>query len=346
MEDKYLNYDSKMQPQKPRKKRRFWIGLIIILVIFVLSAGILFYKAGFTFSQMNIDNGIGVLPLAEDAPKLEKEQDRINILLLGLRGPGDPNGGLLTDTMMIVSIKPSTGQAAMISVPRDLYVKLPLVAGQKSPALKEKINFAYVYGEEKKQGAGLAFSKVAISSVTGLYIDYVVSADFTAFKEAVDILGGIDINLDKPFSENAQFVGEKVIDLPAGKNHLDGDTALYFVRSRYSTSDFDRARRQQQVLLAIKDKAFSLGNILNPVKIFELMGTMGRHIKTDMNLSDMNNLLNLSKDLELKDIKHKVFDTTEQGLLYSSISDSGAYILLPVGDNYDKIREACKNIFN
>lgn len=335
--------------EEPAKKRRIWPWFLFLVLIFSVGASLIFYKTGFTFFQMRVpeENNGAILPLAEDEPKPEKDPDRLNVLLLGLRGTEDPNGGLLTDTMIVLSVKKSTGQVAMISVPRDLYVLMPRSsASEKSEALKEKINFAYALGEETKSGSGIVYGKAVISRVTGLFLDYAVAVDFLAFKEIVDTLGGVDVYLDKPFSETAQFAKEILLELPAGKNHLDGDTALYFVRSRYSTSDFDRARRQQKMLLAIKDKALSLGVLLNPVKIFGILNTLGRHVKTDMGIGELNSLISLARDFDLENVTHEVFDTTEQGLLYATTSDKGAYILLPVGDNYNKMREACKNIFN
>jgi len=342
--DEFEKIEEEYVSQNPKRHSRFWLWVLGTFVIFALIIGAVFFKTSFTFSRMNVNGSGGLLPVSEDAPKIEKDQDRINILLLGLRGPDDPNGGLLTDTLMVLSIKKSTGQVAMISVPRDLYVKMPTIDGQQS--FKEKINFAYALGEETKSGAGLAFSKSAVSSVTGLYIDHAASVDFMAFKETVDALGGVDIYLEKPFKEETQFAKEILIDMPAGKNHLDGNTALYFVRSRYSTNDFDRARRQQQVLMAMKDKAMSLGVLLNPLKIFELLNIMGKNVRMDMSLGQIEPLISMINSLNLKNIEQKVFDTTPEGLLYASTSDKGAYILLPVGDNFDKIREACKNIFD
>jgi LCP family protein required for cell wall assembly len=286
-----------------------------------------------------------LLPISEDWPQPEKDPDRTNILLLGLRGAGDDNGGLLTDTIILLSVKKSTNQVAMISIPRDLYVVMPQAPGQKN-ILKEKINFAYALGEERKAGGGLVYSKAVVSRVTNLYIDYAISADFTAFREIVDILGGIDVTLEAPFSEKAQFAKEFIVDLPAGENHLDGETALFFVRSRYSTSDFDRARRQQQVLMAIKNKALSLGILLNPVKVIELLNSLGRHVKTDMQLGEINDFISIAGKINSENIRRTVFDNAPEGLLYASTTEKGAYILLPVGDNFEKIQAACKNIFN
>ncbi len=329
-----------LEEQKPRWRRYvFAVWVFALAAIFVALGGALVWKTSFTYSQMKIGDTKGLLPLSESTP--QPDLDRINILLLGLRGEEDPNGGLLTDSIMVLSLKKSTGQAALISIPRDLYIKMP---GEN---YKEKINFAYALGFEKKGSAGaLLYSKTAVSKTTGLYINYAIAVNHQAFKEIVDILGGIDIILDKPFREDQQFSKEMIIDLPAGQNHLNGTSTLYFVRSRFTTSDFDRARRQQQVALAIKDKAFSLGVISNPVKIFQILNSLGKNVRLDLPLSQIKNLIVMAENFGDQKIVHKVFDTTEEGLLYASKTESGAYILLPVGDDFKKIQEVCQNIFN
>lgn len=369
-DDIQINSFYKEPKKKPRLRRfafGFWIALLIFILVGVGSA--LVYKTGFTFSQMNVKNIM--LPLAGDEPTPAPDSDRINILVLGLRGENDvENGGLLTDSMMLLSIKKSTGQVALISIPRDLYVMMP---GETD---KEKINFAYALGFEKRQGAagGLLYSKIAVSRVTGLNITYAVSVNFDAFKEMVDILGGIDVYLDKPFVEDQQWVkggdagpssaffiqtvtattssstvikSQKwVFEIPAGTTHLDGNTALYFTRARYSSNDFDRALRQQQVVLAIKNKTLSLGVLTNPVKIYQLLGSLGRNVRTDIGFNDLQNLSGFVQGINDKNIIHRSFDISPDGLLYQTTSQDGAYILLPVGDNFSKVQEACKNIFN
>lgn len=335
------NYENQYIEEKPRKSkfRRFFFAFFLLVV---LGVGViaLAFKTGFTFSQISIDNnGGGFLPIEQ--PIKEKDPDRVNILLLGLRGEDDPHGGLLTDSIMLISLKKSTGQVALISIPRDLYVKMPGSDEQ------QKINYAHALGEEKKRGGGgIIYSKAIVSEVSGLYIDYAVSINHDAFKEIVDAVGGVDVYLDKPFIENKQFTDEIILELPAGKNHLDGKTALFFVRSRYTTSDFDRMRRQQLVLVAVKDRVLSLGFLANPVKVFNLLSILGRNVRTDMGMGEMQGLISLASGIESSNIARKVFDTTSEGLLYSNHADNGAYILLPVGGNYDKMREACKSIFN
>jgi len=353
--------------KRPRWRRfvfGFWILFLIIILVGV--GGALIYKTGFTFSQINVDSGM--LPLAENEATPAPDADRINILVLGLRGEGDPDGGLLTDSMMVLSIKKSTGQAALISIPRDLYVAMP---GEK---YKEKINFAYALGFEKRGGAGggLLYSKIAVSRSIGLNLTYGIAIDHAAFREIVDILGGIDIYLEKPFIEDQQWISggdaglsqffsiktktastsegmietqKWIFEIPAGATRLDGSSALYFARARFSSSDFDRARRQQLIFQAIKNKALTLGILGNPVKLFQILDSLGRNVRTDLTAGDIQGLLAIYPNLNTKNIIHRTFDTTPEGLLYETRAENGAYILLPVGDNFDKIKEVCRDIF-
>ncbi len=325
---------------KPKWRRLIFASWIFALVIILVGlGGALVWKTSFIYSQMKTGDEGGILPLSESTP--QPDPSRLNILVLGLRGEEDPNGGLLTDSLILISVNKNSGQVALISIPRDLYIKMP---GEN---YREKINFAYALGFEKKGATGaLLYSKTAVSKVMGLYINYALAVNFEAFREIVDILGGIDIVLDKPFREDQQFFKEMIIDLSAGLNHLNGTTTLYFVRSRFTTSDFDRARRQQQVLLAIKDKAFSLGVLSNPVKIFQILNSLGRNVRTDMPISQIKDLIILAQKFNDQKVIHKVFDTTPEGLLYDSKTEAGAYILLPVGDDFKKIQEACQRIFD
>ncbi len=332
-----------LQPKQKSWWRRLAMGfwIIVLLTLLVGIGSVLAYRTGFTFSQMQTGSLSQDFIFTDNMATPQPESDRFNILLLGLRGEDDPNGGLLTDSMMVLSIKKNTNQIALISIPRDLYVGMP---GQN---YNEKINFAYALGYEKKGAAGaMLYSKIAVSQAAGLYLNRSVAINHAAFKEIVDILGGVDVTLEAPFKEDSQFSKEMIIDLPAGKNHLDGLTALYFVRSRFTTSDFDRARRQQLVLVAMKDKAFSLGVLANPIKLYQILESLGRNVKTDLSFNEMKEMLYSVRDFDSQKIIHRVFDTTPEGLLYSSSTPAGAYILLPVGDDFAKIKEACRNIFD
>ncbi len=361
--DKSSQFNSfKVKHKKNRKKlfRKTAVVFCVLAFFIIIPGGYMAYKANSTFDMMTgeknslIKGFIKMLPFSgsffqifpiedEEESTIEKlkknKLDRLNVLILGIRGVNDPNGGLLSDTIMVISLEPKTGKIALISIPRDLYVEMP------HHNFKNKINEVYVHGiEDENWKKGLKYSEEAIADVTGLDIHYATSVDFKAFKEIIDTFGGVTITLDKPFSERNQFA-EGIIELPAGRQVIDGDTALLFVRARFSTSDFDRAKRQQQVLLAIKEKAFSLGVLSNPAKIISILNSLGNHVKTDAELWEIKELIVLMQKINTTDVKRKVFDTSESGLLYASRDDNGSYILLPEGDDFGKMREACRSIF-
>lgn len=266
---------------------------------------------------------------------------RLNVLVLGIRGEDDiANGGLLTDTMLVISVDRATKKAVMVSIPRDLYIDMTgKLADGNDIKLKGKINEVYVHGLEHQQG--LTLTSQIVSRITGIHIDRAVLFDFAAFGKIVDTLGGIDITLKEPFSEPKQWVNG--FSLPAGTNHLNGDQALYYARSRYSSSDFDRARRQQQVILAIKAKAVSLGFLSNPTKVSGLFDSLKGNVKTNFQPWEINDIITVANSLKDNSIQHAVLST--ENLLYETHTPSGEYILLPRDDNYTAIRNYFKLIF-
>jgi anionic cell wall polymer biosynthesis LytR-Cps2A-Psr (LCP) family protein len=199
--------------------------------------------------------------------------------------------------------------------------------------------------------------------MTNQYVDYALVSNFQAFAEVVDAVGGINVYLDQDFEEPMQWAQEGWVDspfweirefddgekwvfaVPKGNNWLNGTTTLYYVRSRFSSSDFDRIRRQQQVIFAIKDKALSLGVLANPVKIYNLMDIAGKNIRTDIPVTKIPQFLDFADDFDMKNVKKIVLDTTPEGYLYETFHNS-EYVLLPVGDNFDKIREVIGGVFN
>ena len=334
-----------LKPDKKPPKKKVILLLIIILVFIVLGA--FFYKTGFIFSKIitikNIawERILGKLPSSEYMPP--KDRNRINVLLLGIGGKEHPEGSLLADSIMIISFKKSSGKIALISIPRDLYVQMP---GEE---YFEKINDVYVLGEQKYQN-GLDYSKKTIGYITGLHIDYTAVVDFEAFKTVVDDLGGVAIHLDKPFIEDKQWwcdengLNCRPFIVEAGDQTLDGDRTLLYVRSRFSSSDFDRARRQQQVMLAIKDKVLSLGVLTNPLTINNLLDAVAENVKTDIVPWEFPGLIKLANKADTEHIIRKVFDISEEGLLSQAMKD-GIYILLPIDGDFSRIRETCQKIF-
>ncbi len=326
--------------EKPKKKRRLFLWLFLILII-IISASI-FMRTGMIFSV--ITGGSFWQKNSEaSGHKHYSDPDRINILLLGIRGESDPNGGLLADTLILASIQKSSRRGALISIPRDIYVDIP------DHNKREKINSAYAYGYERGGWQeALRLSKETVEDLIDVEIDYSAAVDFSAFKETIDTLGGIDVYVPWDFKETEQFSHRPLV-FEKGIHHMDGETALYYVRSRYSTSDFDRARRQQDVLIAMKDKAFNIGVLTNPKKISGIIATIEKHIRTDVNvdlLQDFSqgiflSLINSAKDVEIKRI---VLDTSEGGYLESKMID-GIFYLVPRGGDTLPLQDAVKNIF-
>lgn len=260
----------------------------------------------------------------------EKEPGRLDMLILGIRGKDDKYaeeaGALLTDTIMVFSHDQLTKKSSLVSMPRDLYVKIGTG--------KNKINSAYEYGLLKKEGTD--YVKKLISQITGIYIDNVVVVDFSSFKKLIDQLGGIDVTLTKPFREETQW--GYVFELPVGNNHLNGQSTLYYIRSRFSSNDFDRALRQQQVLFAIKEKVTALNLISDPIKTLSVITTLSQNIKTDINLWNVKEIIDLSKEVDTSPAMFKKQVLSTDNLLYQAIGHKDTYILLPQGDNFDRIK--------
>lgn len=330
-----------IEPKKPWfKRRRFYL-----LAVAVVAIGWFAIRLSVIYNTIVVDNGSWLdnfasifkpeEPTPDPNPIPTPEPDRFDVLILGIRGTDqtaiEEEGGLLSDTLLVASVDKTTKKAALVSIPRDLYVDILGVKG--------KVNEIYERGLERKQGLELA--KQIVSRLTGVYIDKAVVFDFNAFQRIVDILGGIDIYLVKPFTEKTQWGYE--FSLPAGNNHLNGEQALYYVRSRFSTSDFDRARRQQEVIAAIKDKAAKNSYLTNPIKITNLLSELKGDIRTDFQIWDIKDVLDLAATFNPKSqIKNYVLSI--DNLLYETRSAKGEYLLLPKGDSYDMVRERFTNI--
>lgn len=248
-----------------------------------------------------------------------RDANRRNILVLGMRGKDDPDGGLLTDTIMLFSYDRTTEKAALVSIPRDLYARI-------TNTRSDKINAVY-------ETLGIGDTKKLFGRITGVEIDNIIIFDFTAFQYIVDQVGGVDVTLDRPFTEKRQWGYE--FSLPAGPNHLNGEQALYYVRSRYSSSDFDRARRQQQVILALRQKINALRLQDDPIAAFKLLETVRKNIISDLNILDMGSMISLAREIDAAKIRR--YQLTTENFLEES-HRNGMYILLPRGGSFGELK--------
>jgi LCP family protein required for cell wall assembly len=274
-----------------------------------------------------------------------KHDERINILLLGYGGPGH-DGPYLTDSMMLLSIRPGQREAMMISVPRDLWVKIPALP--RNGYMWGKLNSAYAIGmdhndfpnvrpEWKTETGGGDLAAATVSQVTGLPVDYWVGVDFKAFRDVVNALGGIRVDvptaLDDPYFPVGETTGMMRIHVDAGSQQFNGERALQYTRSRETTSDFDRSRRQQLVMLAVRQRVFTLNAV---PRMMSLLSALQDNVRTNLRPGDMQQLADLAGRIKDQDIRRVAIDTSN--LLRSGSSSDGQYILQPLDPTYGALQ--------
>ena len=349
-ESRDLPRESLARKRRKKPKLKYFIFAVIALILVVIGyLGISSLKAANNILASNIS----VSSLIKQN-SLKQTDGITNVLILG-KGGDNHAGGQLTDTIMIARIRNSDKKIALISIPRDLSVNVP---GRGVV----KINEAYTQGylnekdSSKKNDAGAKMAEQVIQTNFNIPFHYYIVADFIGFKDLVDALGGITVNveknLDDPLYPKDSIVNDKLIEsdayapvhIKAGTQEMNGDTALKYARSRETTSDFDRAKRQQIVILAVKDKMMSLGILSNPVKINGILQSLGNHIKTSFSASELNDLFAIAKDFDQSKVINKVIDNSQNGLLVDS--SEGSYHLLPKSGNFLDIQKFVKNVFD
>ena len=252
-----------------------------------------------------------------------------NMLLLGVAGKTE-QGGHLSDSIMIVSINPKRPSISVLSLPRDLYVS--------SKVGDRKINEVYAAAQYKHgEPKGLEIVKDAISKFTGIEIHYAAVIDFALFEDGIDLLGGIDVFVPQDIRDDKYpdiNFGYQTFVVRRGLQHFDGDTALKYARSRKTTSDYDRARRQQDLALSIRQKIESNGWVENTQKLREFYDLFRRKVNTDIDLSTLIALAKVGMGIDYGDIVSAVLNddpTQRGGLLYAPAREfyNGQFVLLP-----------------
>lgn len=284
------------------------------------------------------------------APKdsVKSFDGRVNLLLLGLSGDGVKNP-ILSDTMILVSVSTDEPEnIKMISIPRDIWV----------PEIDDKINSAYLYGNEKQNGGGLLFSKSSVEEVVGVPIQYALALDFNGFVEVIDILGGIEVEVERSFTderfpiagkedddcggEDEEFLCRyETISFTEGKQMMNGETALKFARSRHSTdpeegNDLARANRQQKVLIAMKNKMLSAEVISSPQKMYEIWSKFWEITETSLTRPQMTYIARLVYNAR-EDVSSQ---TIPEDLLFNppySDEYKNLFVFIPKAENWDEV---------
>jgi LCP family protein required for cell wall assembly len=248
-------------------------------------------------------------------PNLKPLQQTHNILLIGT-DQADLDYVGRTDTIMILALDLPSGRAALISLPRDIYLPIPGVG-------YSRINTAYAFGEGRKPGGGIPLLESTIEKNFGIPIHNYVRIDFSGFKNIVDAVGGVDITVDCPLYDDLFWRFFGVGTLEAGTYHMTGEQALYYARSRKTTSDFDRARRQQQVLLAIRKRALDADLI---PRIPALWLALRDIIDTDLDIGQIIDLAKLGATIQSSHLHGLVL---RPPLVNGYVTPQGAMVQLP-----------------
>jgi LCP family protein required for cell wall assembly len=292
------------------RKIRTWSlrGGLAFLGVLILIGGFLFAKGYFKVNKVFKGGGSAAsLNANVDPTTLKGEGDgRVNILLTGKGGEGHA-GADLTDTILVASVDPIGHTAGLVSVPRDMWVttssgstKINAVYAQaKAKALRSNPK-----DEKRADEAGIKALQNEVNNVLGIPIHYYATVDFMAFQKAVDTVGGVDIQVPEELAVTEKLwdpvVGKNYyLDVDAGKQHFDGQRALFFARSRHTSTrgDFDRSERQRLFIAALSQKVLSANTFTNPVRLSKLMDNFGDHVTTDLSINDAVRLGQIGKQI-------------------------------------------------
>lgn len=349
------------KPESAVKKPKKILKKIIFSLIFLFTA-LAVFSSQVLVSEQGSSSWFSHLPiikqlkhLAESADRSLKGEniDRINILLLGMGGKKH-EGGYLTDTIMLASLEPSTKKVALISIPRDMAIPVENMGYRK-------INSINAYAEANQPDSGGMAISQAMSDIINVPVDYYFRVDFEAFVDLIDELGGIDVEVEKTLDDYSYPIEGREDDpdyasryqhlhIEKGLQTMDGALALKYARSRHGISgegsDFARAKRQQIIILAVKNKLLNAGNLLKPMMISDIINNFQEHISTNLKVWEIIKLWSMFSDVEKGKITNKVIDNSANGLLTDSITDQGAYMLMPRSGDYAEIQYFINNIFS
>ena len=359
-----------VKPKKKRSLKRWlttWnrkkvIKVSLLTILFVILAGgaWLGWKLYRDAAKVTHNNNPFSLLSAFKPVPLKNQNGQVNVLLAG-DSADDPghDGADLTDSIMVMSINTKTHAASMLSIPRDLWVAIPGMGHQKINAA----NTATGFSASGYPSGGMGQLEQLVTQNLGITIDYYALINYTAFRDAVNAVGGITINIQSPdprglYDPNISKVDGGPLKLPNGQVTLNGQTALNLARARgdsyysygFPNSDFDRTQHQRQMLLAIKDKATSAGVLTNPLKVGQLADAIGNNVQTDLKINELESFYSYTKNItDSNTLSYNLNDLVKgQTLLKNYIADNGQEALIPAAgiDDFSDIQTAVARLFS
>lgn len=331
-----------------RLKKRHVLLIAVGCVIFLLY---LLTKPYLDFMR----NTLKVSPLKAlvSTDGLQTIDNKVNIVLLGIAG-GTHDGPNLSDSITFMSYDFKEHRLASVGIPRDVY----------SSTLDDKINSAYAYGEAKQPGNGTKLAKAEVSAIVGLPVHYAVVINFEHFKTLIDYIGGIDVTVARSFSdhefpitgkENDLCGGDpeygcryKTVSFTKGITHMNGETALEYVRSRHAQgeegTDFARSQRQQLVLSAIKSKILKPSYLLNLMNLERLYDVLNKIVVRDM--TNQQAAILAKNILFHKDFTQDATSLKEDLFYVPPVSEYGRYVLLPKNNSWTQIHNEVRTFLH
>ena len=267
----------RVEKQRKNRSRRI-LTIVLVLFVFMATVGASYYwfDSKFFGNKRSADSGMMVA------------QDKMTVMIMGVDSRADDVGR--SDTLMVATVDPNKKEAAILSIPRDTRVK---IAGHGY----DKINHAYAFGGHK-------LSKDTVEGLIGVPIDYYILIDIKAFSRIIDAIGGVDIDVEKRMYYEDPYDDSEghglVINLRPGMQHMNGETAIQYVRYRDEEGDIGRISRQQKFMKAVLDKLATPSII---TKLPTLIQEISSAVKTDMSVSKMISLAGIIKDAKEKGLK-------------------------------------------
>jgi len=288
----------KKQPGRSRKFRRFAVlfCLLALLTVGGAAAGAIYWKINDTLDTVTRPNDGFTSPVSQNIDPEYHNDKPMSFIILGSDSRPE-TGSMNTDVMIVAVANPSTKKVTMVSIPRDTRVKIP---GYRD---YHKINSVYANGEAERRQAernnqtptedGISLTKKTINEILGIPIEHYVAIDFDGFKAVIDELGGVEVNVDRKLVYDDP-TDDTHINLNPGLQTLNGEQALGYVRHRhdnrgtkYFSNDFDRNRRQQEIIKAVVDKAASVEGL---TKILNILDVGAKNIHTDLSKNQIKGL--------------------------------------------------------
>lgn len=291
--------------------------------------------ASVTIDETAGNDGNDQVILSSDVLEPWSGAERVSILLLGIDQRCDEEGPTHTDSIMVVTVDPVGLSAAVLSLPRDLWVEIPGFG-------VDRVNQAYYLGEVYEYpGDGPALAVETVEATLGINMDYYVTVNFDAFVEVVDLIGGIVVDVLETIEDPTypdRCYGYDPFFIEAGEQRLDGEAALKYARTRATFGgDVDRAGRQQAVVLAVRDQVLQLNRLPQLIaQSPKLWQTFQGNVRTNMSLDEILQLALLTQEIPRESIHTAVLD---YDYVYNETTPDGRQVLVPIRENIRQLRD-------